>query len=181
VNGQLTEGPSTRNGTGGLVVNYEQPGDESRLPAGLQKHWLTIAAELLGFPLSWTQRPPLLYTDPQVYPVRLSSRKVVQHRRIDTVLTRDRYFFKELEVQATKSVQNQPNGTWQRHSLKEVRTTTMAIGETPLVSKARFDMMFGHTNWGPWVSWIWYFFMWIFSFTTMMLWLVSTSPRSKSK
>jgi hypothetical protein len=89
----------------------------------------------------------------------------------------DGTLFKELDVQATQSVRNESNGTWQRHSIKEVRTTTMAIGKTPLLSKRYFDASFGHTSWGPWVTWVWYFFVWIFSFTTMILWSVRTEPK----
>lgn len=144
-----------------------------QFPPGLKKDWLAITAEILGFPLSWTQRPSLLYTDPQLYPFRFSSRTVAEHRRVDSVLTRDGNIFKMLKVQAVKYVQDEPNSTWKRHSIGEVRTITMTISKLPLISKARFDLRFGHTTWGPWASWAWYFFMWIFCFAFMIIWSVS--------
>jgi hypothetical protein len=139
---------------------------------GLQKDWVRVAVEILGLPLWWTSRAQLKYKDPQLYPVRLAIESTEQHHRSDTVLTTNGLKLKKLKVHAAEYLREEPNSTWQRHSIDEVSTVTMKISQLPLLSKARFEANFGNAAWVPWASWSWYFLTWSLASSAILVWFV---------
>ena len=147
-------------------------------PSSPEKNWFQITLELLGMPMPWTRSPKLIYTDSQLYPLHPTSKTPAWYRRSDTALTKDGRKLKPLRVQAAEYLKDEPNSTWQRHSINEVSTITMKISKLPLIAKARFESMFKDKEWVLPVSWTWYLFLWIFAFAAMIIWFVSTCPLS---
>jgi hypothetical protein len=142
-------------------------------PHGSDNDWWDQTLEMFRLPKPWSTKAPLLYTDPQLYPLDPSTRRSKVQHRCDLPLTANGVSSRRLKVQAVDALKKEDNCTWRRAYIKDLNTNTVRIGMLGPHLQAWFQDIHQAEEWGAPVSWLCYAGMWIVSLVALTLWFVS--------
>ena len=139
------------------------------------------ALKILGFPVPWRSAAGQRYTDRQIYPFYVPTKKKPKlTTQRDIALTSDGTKMEDLLVQATSEFQDARNSTWGRIRVRDISTTVFHMSKLPNEARKTAAKKFNNDAAG----WVWFCFIWILTLAALIVWTVSQTsvlmPFSKS-